>query len=443
MRRTLLACALLGCGSQRSLGDGYAPEPAPSAIEKLNTEFAELPLPHGPDLPYLRAGCGPLVATPEHEPSEPPVDPKSDFASLYVRPSSLADVGELRTPPRGTLAYLRERAIWIAAADGTARQRLVQAPWNKNETHGAPQWAFDGRELLFVTTQGEPRGRIVRFDRRCGYAAVIGPAVCELGATCVDPENTQLIVSPDGTRVLFAIQQGQRSALAMLDLLRGTTRLVAADHQPPAAWSRDGSRIAYRMPETDAVIVVDLPSGTRDVVSHHSRAHSNPVFGEDNNTLWFTTTTKFADFVFDVSVARAAVPTDLRTHTPAPPYALGALIARTDRLWHMSAVRSPDAKWIAVRVVEGLPGLANQFLEVHATTPIAKSFALGVGRSTPHHYAYGPTFSPDSELVAYTLSYCANIGCTRGTSLVAVSDGAVEAFVATGSLPAWTGAEGL
>ncbi len=436
------------------MGDDLEAVPLePSAVDD---ERLESPAPrgahgHGPDLPYLRAGCEPWIQGPEREPEDPPGDPSDPLASLYVRAPLLEPVSALRTAPRGTLAYLRDEAIWISAADGTSRRRLVQAPWKSSKTdpvaHGAPRFVFGGDELLFVTTQGDPRGRIVRFDRECRYASSVGTRICDDSKPCFDPTRAALVVSPDGKRVLVEGLTASKTPLRLLDLVTGREEVAAPHHDAPAAWSPDGDRIAYRPDFERGIVVADLRAGTRDVVTHPSiRTHSAPEFGADGLTLWFAANTDFDEFTLDTSLMRTTVPSDLSTRSTPPPYAREHLLSSFTRFQHPTAsiARGPRAERFAVvtgHVMVGLDAWTSAVSLIPTTPGATVTFTFGKGRSTPHHRESWPQFAPEGELVAAVLETLPSLESTRPLRKIAVTDGVVEAFVATGHSVDWTAAE--
>jgi len=124
--------------------------------------------------------------------------------------------------PQGTIAYVKDGQIWLAALDGGEKpQQLVVRGRN-----GDPRWSADGSRLLFVSARG---------DHAFIGVYVVAAKTVQFMAPSVDSDGDP-VWSPDGRRIAFARQPAEAR-----DTPQGY--FLAPDKPHPwAIWVADASK---------------------------------------------------------------------------------------------------------------------------------------------------------------------------------------------------------
>lgn len=157
------------------------------------------------------------------------------------------------------------QGIWTMAADGGSQRQVV-------EEAGWPALSPDGERLVY----DRPRSADSFLDASLWMSSDSGEGATEVGPASV-PAAYEASWSPDGTQVAFVVPSGDPSAedpvkwnedLYVMDAdgtsVRRVTRTPGNDHWP-AAWSPDGTRLAYSADglenATATLTVIDIRTG--------------------------------------------------------------------------------------------------------------------------------------------------------------------------------------
>jgi Tol biopolymer transport system component len=188
--------------------------------------------------------------------------------------NSVDDWGPAWSPNRRRIAFVRRRAIWLMAANGTKQHRLVpgvQPSWSPGGVRLAfaragvvytisarggsatrvvagdsPAWSPSGAEIAFVRAT-----RLLVFD----LGTRSERAIVDIGSSCPGSTSEASLYGPDwaadGRRLLYAVACDDGRFISMSAEFVGSDgsgrRTVPVGELQPSrlAWSPDGARVAY------------------------------------------------------------------------------------------------------------------------------------------------------------------------------------------------------
>jgi len=173
------------------------------------------------------------AATPAASPAASAVAAPSPAASPTAAPV-VARSSPAVSPDGKWIAFLANDGgatdVYVVAAEGGAPTRVTATP----ETEDQPEWAADGRRLVFSVRGGE-RSRIVSIARDGSDRQVL---ISETGRT---PR-----LSPDGRSILYS--RGSWTEVEVLVVPLGGERYRLTDGKSVAwncVWSPDGKTVAF------------------------------------------------------------------------------------------------------------------------------------------------------------------------------------------------------
>ena len=139
--------------------------------------------------------------------------------------------------------------LGIVGTDGRSMRRMEGG----RGVPSAPAWSPDGQAVVYSLDEGA--------GPRLMVASVSGGRR-ELGTGFT--HATEPDWSPDRVRLVFTARQNGRDHVALFDLVRGTSRLIAPGQSP--AWGADARHVIYSTGES--LIVCDVDTGRRrEIVS--------------------------------------------------------------------------------------------------------------------------------------------------------------------------------
>lgn len=214
-----------------------------------------------------------------------------------LSPEAYATVPTITTPrpsPDGRrVAYSRgydgRLDLWVVdAAGGLPLQLTDQAALagpDPNQRHASSiAWTPDGARLVYASTDGKV----------WTVAADGGPS---RSADEGSGNHHSPAVSPDGRRVAYVTERGERVDIAVADLDGRWTRIVSGgdEYVMQPRWSPDGSRLLYaQWPHYDmpwderALVVADAETGEARVIAGGARVvNADAVWSPDGRRIAF------------------------------------------------------------------------------------------------------------------------------------------------------------
>lgn len=300
---------------------------------------------------------------------------------------SVAGIGASSSfSPNGKeIAYVSTRTgtkdVWTADIDDSVRRQLTRDIRNDYN----PIWSPDGRWIIFLSDRGrqtdiwvvpsaggtEERvtndpaeealiGWVAGSDRLAFLTGVGASSIWSLSVA--DGKERQLtpdslrasccVISPDGTQLLFSINEGGGSdQLAVMPVAGGAWRVVGqlspTTDTPLYAWSPDGSQIAFISDQSGAkqIWVAAASGGAPRQLTTWPEGADNPMWNSDGTALYFVSSHEAQlDDVWQVPAAGGA---PVRVTTQG---ALTSIVNRRGRSELFAAVGNASGNFNTVRV---------------------------------------------------------------------------------------------
>jgi TolB protein len=218
-----------------------------------------------------------------------------DFAQWRLVKADYVAIGRVRRDGSG---YVVEAELHNAITG----ERLLGIALNASE-HGLRLAAHRVADQMYEKILGVPGS----FATRIAYVAVEGsPAVRRWKLIVADSdgeggvpivESNQPLMSPvwspDGTKLAYVSFEGRVSSVFVQSIQTGVRERVSgrAGINGAPAWSPDGSRLALALSQPDGnvdVFVMDLATKSLLRVTDDPAIDTEPCFGADGQTLFFT-----------------------------------------------------------------------------------------------------------------------------------------------------------
>jgi Tol biopolymer transport system component len=213
--------------------------------------------------------------------------------SASVAPSPSLSPTPTGTPRRGTLiAYISaERKLWIVRSDGSGAHELLPGGLGSQTF---VSWSPDGTRLIY-----SDNGKFYLTDPS-GSAPQVADTGCV--APCYGDAFEGAAFSSDGTKLVFARDNGRSFVIATMDLASG--RVTELSSTEPAGgrpgWSPDGKQIVFirwgekdtggpTPPARNAAIVVDADGRNLHQVSPSTLDAYSAVWSPDGSRIVITT----------------------------------------------------------------------------------------------------------------------------------------------------------
>ena len=172
-------------------------------------------------------------------------------------------------------AFDPEFHIVVTADDGTSRTDVATTLPDGAHIEGAPDWAPDGRSLIFTIGSEDGRFALARVGDRGGDALVITPWMTEWISALWSPDGTQLLAmtSSQGGRSADAYTNGDQAAAIDVGKPDGSAwQRIVERGCANAVWAPDGRSIVFErgaceQPREDAqVVTIDVDGSNERVL---------------------------------------------------------------------------------------------------------------------------------------------------------------------------------
>ena len=148
----------------------------------------------------------------------------------------------------------------------------------ESATDGQPSISRDGKRLAFFSNRsGDAQVWIKNLDS--------GP---EIPLTFGPPDKFAVSISPDGSRVVYAVSDGARMPDYVVPAEGGAAEEICRDCGYNLSWSPDGGAIFYVIPVSGRIVSLDLKSRRTTVVAQHEQFRLyQPQLSPDGRWLAF------------------------------------------------------------------------------------------------------------------------------------------------------------
>jgi Tol biopolymer transport system component len=190
------------------------------------------------------------------------------------RQSTLLDIGQVFSPPAWSPDDLY--LAFNSSRDGAYKMYVLRlrdsrliAQSESAAGEEAPEWAADGKRIIFVDHGSSSDMQICVFD-----LAALGRR-CLTQSDSVNTSNFMPRWSPDGEHLVFASNRGDLTQLYVMDTDGGNQRrLTDGNFDSLPAWSPDGTQIAFvsERDGNDEIYVTGINgSNTHRLTETHAR----------------------------------------------------------------------------------------------------------------------------------------------------------------------------
>ncbi len=190
-----------------------------------------------------------------------------------------------------------------ALAGGESRNVTRHLDYDVN-----PVWSPDGTELAFMSTRGFELGSLGPFPGHLYVHALEADALRQITTAPLTSSLGPSDWSPDGTGILMARAGENGIDVYRLDVRSGVeVRLTdALEDEYSATYSHSGDRIAFHAESDSAsqIVVLDLATGERRVVTTGPGSRYSPEWSPDDEWLLFTASDDGARY--DIRAVRLA-----------------------------------------------------------------------------------------------------------------------------------------
>jgi hypothetical protein len=204
------------------------------------------------------------------------------------------------SPDSRRLAYVHlqgtgfsEPWLWVVNADGGGNKQVIQMSWSAVPNENAVSWSPNGKEVVYAELQTERKGSSVRAVRELIRSVDVNTrSVRTLFSLPPSANVYSPRFSPDGRRIGFVQQRGNRAAIVTArpdgsDVRQVT--LISGGLLRTFDWSPDSRKIVFAplgSSELQVEIVNADGSGRHHLTDKYGEKE-NPVFAPDGRTIVF------------------------------------------------------------------------------------------------------------------------------------------------------------
>ena len=196
---------------------------------------------------------------------------------LEVEPF-LENANHLDWSPDGRISFVRDRALWVADADGSGTEELVPADENQDITIRSPRFSPDGTELVFIKSMLNLRGEVWRVALETAEAL---PLIADRNAE--NPTAVDWVT--DGNHVVYLTDRGGGLALWYVDLGNATmvpmTSPMMGLSLEPLGMAVSGERIVLPRHYIDS----DIATSDGTSIIHTDRLEFDPSVSSDGKSI--------------------------------------------------------------------------------------------------------------------------------------------------------------
>ena len=155
-----------------------------------------------------------------------------------------------------TLSHSFER-LYLFDVENRVMRRLF-SEWGDSVSFTAPRWSSGGQSLFFASDYGTQFEQLRRYDLTTGHTALLSKSI--------PWDVTDLDLTPDGTRVVFQVNENGLPALYLLNL--SDTTMDRVNNAPPGYLGRPWQSIYVHPWRNEIAINVQSASGMSSIYSY-------------------------------------------------------------------------------------------------------------------------------------------------------------------------------
>ena len=157
-----------------------------------------------------------------------------------------------------TLSHTFER-LYLFDVENRVMQRLL-SEWGDSVSFTSPRWSADGQSLFFASDYGTEFEHLRRYDLTTGHTTLLSESI--------PWDVMDLDLTPDGTRVVFRVNENGLPALYLLNL--SDTILDRVKGAPPGYLGGPWQSIYMHPWRNEIAINVKSASGLSGIYSYHA-----------------------------------------------------------------------------------------------------------------------------------------------------------------------------